>query len=292
MIKHISKVTAGIAGAFIIFVFGSYIVAAQQPISGEWKATHKETDPAKLHLSFEIRSDKNGNSRNQNSSNYDFGDLNGLSPAQTRGGSVNFTLVRDVGTFNCEGTFDNGKGSGKFIFTPNTDFVQGMRSRGFEFTDEQLFSAAGLGLTLSYTDGLLAANFGKLETHDLFKALIFKVTPEFLSEMRATGFPDLGMEEVVKAKIFKIDPEYVRNIKDAGFGVENFENLVKYKIFKVTPEFLGELRNEGLTVLSSEDVVQLRIFKIDAAYVRQARAEDPNITVKKIVEKKIGGWSR
>lgn len=291
--KSYNKFIGRVAVAFLIFVFGSYIIAAQQSFTGEWKATHKENANGKIHLSFEVSSEKDGKiSRNVNSTNYDLSELNGLTADQTRGGNVRFSLEREAGTIVCEGSFENGSGSGKFTFQPNPSYVQGMSSRGFEFNDKQLFSAANLGLTLSFTDSLLSAGFGKLETDDLFKALIFKVTPEFLAEMRATGFPDLGMEEVVKAKIFKIDPEYIRNIKDAGFGVENFENLVKYKIFKVTPEFLGELRNEGLTGLEAEDIVQLRIFKIDAAYVREARATDPNITVQKIVQKKIGGWGK
>lgn len=287
------KLIGRILFALILFVFGSYIVAAQQPISGEWKADHKENQPNKIQISFDVKYEKNGRTnRNQNSSTYDFNDLSGLSLQQTQGGNVSFSIKREAGSIDCEGRFDNGRGSGKFTFNPDPSYVQGMISRGFNFKDEELLTAAHLGLSLSYTDSLLSADFGKLETQDLFKAHIFKVTPEFLTEMRATGFPELGMEEVVKAKIFKIDPEYVRNIKDAGFGVENFENLVKYKIFKVTPEYLNELRNEGLTSLSTEDVVQFRIFRIEAKDIRQARAEDPDITAEKIVKKRISGWGK
>ena len=110
--------------------------------------------------------------------------------------------------------------------------------------------------------------------------------------MAATGFPNLTMEDLVKARIFKIDAQFVRNIKDMGFGADNFEHLVKYSIFKVTPEYLSELKNEGLSGLTAEEVVKLRIFKVDAAFVRAARADDPNISVEKIVQKKIGVWDK
>jgi len=284
------RTIAGSAMAFIIIVFGSYVIAAKSATTGNWRASTKEKQPGELHISFERKSEKYG--KNSHGSFFSYDDLRGLTPEQTKNGRVRFSIVREAGTLDCEGSFTDGVGTGTFQFNANESFVQGMRSRGFEFNDERLFSATTLNLTLAFADNLLSANFGKLDTDDLFKALIFKITPEFMAEMKATGFPNLGMEELVKARIFKIDAKYVREIKDMGFGVTDFENLVKYRIFKVTPEFLAEMKNEGLTDIDPEDVVKLRIFKIDAAYVRQARAEDPNISVEKIVQKKIGAWSR
>jgi len=288
----------GVIAVFMVFVTGTMSVGAQSGVTGEWKASVNEKSPEKLHISFERRTDNGG--KNQNGSSYSFNDLQGLSREGAQNGKVSFKLVRDAGTIELEGAFVNGKGSGTFTFVPNRSFIDGMRSRGFDFekrskdndhsqsVEERLMQAALLNVSYALADDLRSANFPNLDYDDLFKAAIFKIDGKFMAEMKATGFPNLGMEELVKARIFKIDAEFVRKIKDMGFGSADFENLVKYSIFKVTPEFLADVKAEGLNNLTAEQVVQLRIFKIDADFIRKARAEEPNLTVEQLVEMKIG----
>lgn len=281
--------------ALIIFVIGPYIIVAQTAVAGEWTATTKAEKPDKIHLSFERRTD---GGKNQHGSSFAYADLEGLTREQAQNGKVNFRLVREAGTIECEGSFVNGKGSGTFRFTGNRSFVDAMRSRGFDFEkrssergndlDDQLFAATTINVTTALADDLLSANFGPLDVGDLFKAAIFKVDSKFMAEMKATGFPNLGMEDLVKARIFKIDANYVREVRGMGFENEDFEGLVKFRIFKVTPEFLNQLKSEGFADLSAEDVVKFRIFKIDQEFIRAARAEEPNITVEQLVERRIG----
>lgn len=290
---------SSISLAFILFILGPHVILGQSAITGEWTASTKQEKPDKIHISFERRHENGGKS--QNGTSYVYSDLEGLSASQTQNGRVSFRLVREAGTIECEGTFTNGKGAGTFRFNPNRAFIDGMKSRGFDFErqdngkgkhsdspEERLFAAATLNVTMALADDLKSANFGDLDTGDLFKAAIFKIDGKFMAEMKATGFPDLGMEELVKARIFKIDPEYVRQVKDMGFEEQGFEGLVKFRIFKVTPEFLNDMRSVGFDKLSSEDIVKCRIFKIDADFVRQAKATEPNISIEELVEMKIG----
>jgi len=282
--------------AFVIFVFGSYVIVAQNAITGDWRGDTKDENPDKIQLNFEIRTEKGG--RNNHGSSFAYSDLQGLSRDQAQNGKVSFSLAREAGTIQCEGTFTNGKGSGTFRFTPNYAFADAMKSRGFDFgkpskhgqvdLEQRLFTATTLNVTTAFADDLNSANFGPLGVDDLFKAVIFKVTPQFMAEMKATGFPDLGMEELVKARIFKIDAAYVRQVHEMGFASNDFEQLVKFRIFKVTPEYLNEIKAEGLANLSSEDIVKFRIFKIDPQFIREARAAEPNITVAELVQMKIG----
>ena len=227
-------------------------------------------------------------------SGFEYSELRGLTKAQVESANsnVNFSIAREAGTIDLQGTFQNGKGAGTFRFTPNRSFASAMQTRGFAFSDEKLFSATALDLTTAFVDDLLSAGFQNLKTEDLFKAKIFKVTPQFMSEMSAIGFPNLDMEDLVKARIFKIDAEYARQIAGMGFKNDSLEGLVKFRIFKVTPEFLREVQAEGLRNLSAEDVVKLRIFKIDGAFIRQARAENVPIEVESLVQKKIGVWRK
>ena len=236
---------------------------------------------------------------------FEFSDLQGLTREQAlAGGAVRFSLVREAGRIDCEGTFQNGKGAGTFTFASNPGFVSAMKSRGFDFekqdarhgderdVEDRLFSAAALNVTTAASDDLASAGFGQLGVDDLFKAVIFKVDSKFAREMKASGFENMGMEELVKARIFKIDADYVRQVAQMGFAKEPFESLVKMRIFKITPEFINEMRNEGLASLSVEDLVRLQIFKVDAAFIRQARAEGTPLDVESLVRRRIGARSR
>lgn len=295
---------------------------AQSTVTGEWKAStetqrrekkwdkdddsdepewdDKSDNVNKLHLSFERRTERGG--RNNMGSNYEYSELQGLTREQAeRGGAVSFRLVREAGTIDCEGSFQNGRGSGTFRFTPNAGFVSAMKARGFDFEKEdgkmfgderdredRLFAAATINVTTALADDLLSADFGKLDTEDIFKAAIFKVNSKFMREMKESGFPGLGMEELVKARIFKIDAKFVREAARMGFDKEPFESLVKMRIFKVTPEFVAEVRGEGLNDLTIEDLVKMKIFKIDAEYIRQAKADGTPLEVEELVQKRIG----
>lgn len=270
--------------------------AAQGAITGDWTASLSK-DNGKIHLNLERKSDRGG--KHQHGQSYEFSELQGLSRDQAlNGGAVNFSLAREAGRIDFEGSFQNGRGSGTFRFTGNAGFISAMKSRGFDFEansddDERhpqsrLFTAAMVNVTTALADDLASAGFGNLQTEDLFKAAIFKIDGQFMREMKASGFSNLGMEELVKARIFKIDADFVRRVSQMGFEKEPFESLVKMQIFKVTPEFITEVRNEGLTDLQIEDIVKLRIFKIDAEFIRNAKSEGTPIDVESLVQKRIG----
>lgn len=287
---------------FIIIVIGNIVIVAQNPVTGTWTANIKERvdrdgikRDSEIYVNFEQKRERG---RSQHGQGYKFSELSGLSRENTLGGNTRFSLVREAGTIECEGSFTDGKGSGTFTFTPNQAFFAGMASREFDFAkiernnttsfEDRAFTAATLNVTTALADDLISANFGKLDVDDLFKAAIFKIDSKFMAEMKATGFPDLGMEDLVKARIFKIDADYVKQVHEMGFSNKGFEGLVKFRIFNVTPEYLSQLKAAGLSDLDSESIVKCRIFKIDADFIRKAKAEYPNVTVEQLVKMKIG----
>jgi len=283
---------------FIVIVIGSYVIVAQNTVTGEWRADVRgdaEREPGTIQFNFERRSTSGGHN-NQTGFGIRLEDLQGLTRDQLQGGKVTFRLVREAGTIDFDGSFNEGRGSGTFRFVGNQAFLDAMRSRGFDFErsrhgnniEDRQFTAAILNVTSTTADDLSNAGLGRLDVDDLFKAVIFKVDSRFISEMKATGFPNLTMEDLVKARIFKIDAEYVRQVHDMGFANSDFEDLVKFRIFKVTPQYLTELKAAGLNELSAEEVVKFRIFKIDPEFIRAEKARDPNVTAEDLVRMKIG----
>jgi hypothetical protein len=287
--------------AFVAFLKSS-TATAQNVSTGEWTASiEKESSGINVNFGLTDASERAGERgrRHQIGQTYDFAEL-GLTREQViKGGPVSFTLAREAGTISCEGSFENGKGSGTFRFTRNPAFVETMKSKGFDFdaestrknhdfSEDKVFAATALNVTTALADDLTSAGFGKLGVDDLFKAAIFKIDSAFMREMKATGFPNMDMEDLVKARIFKIDAQFVRQTTQMGFDKEPFESLVKLRIFKVTPEFLAEVRNEGLGNLSVEDSVKLRIFNIDAEFIRKAKAGGVPLNVEQLVQRRMG----
>jgi len=282
---------------------GGHEISGQQPLTGRWTASvSDETD--KINLYLERRSEPDGRYQSGEALSLaapqrGISDLLGLTADQARaGGFVRFSLVREAGRIDCEGSFQNGKGSGTFIFRGNPSFLANMKTRGFDFEkhaganhptdpEERQFVATTLNVTTLLAHDLVASGFTNLDVNDLFKAAIFKVDSKFVREMKATGF-NLGLEDLVKARIFKVDAALAAKIRDMGFSIRSFESLVQLQIFKITPEFVTDMRNEGLSDLSLENLVQLRIFNIDRDFIRQSRADDVPLEVERLVQRRIG----
>ncbi len=305
MLMHVRTFLRPAVGLALLFLAAAGATAwpspaaAQSVLTGEWTASMDSEESNKLQLNLERRTDKRG--RSQMGQGYDFSELRGLTREQVeRGGAVRFSLVREAGTIECEGSFRDGRGSGAFRFTGSQSFVAAMKSRGFDFEEaaevaagkreheNRLFAAAALGITTALADDLQSAGFGRLDVGDLFKAAIFKVDSRFAREMKDAGFPDLRMEDLVKARIFKIDAAYVSEVARMGFAGQPMESLVKLRIFKVTPEFIAETRGEGLNDLSIEDLVKMKIFKIDSAFIRRAKADGVPLEIEELVRRRIG----
>jgi len=278
----------------LLSLCGASTAQSQQTLTGTWTASVNDTSN-KIQLNLALRSER-GN--HQSGQSFEYSELQGLSSEQAHGsGAVKFSLVREAGRIDCEGSFQNGKGSGTFIFTGNQTFIANMKTRGFDFEkhtginhpedpEERLFVATTVNVTTALADDLLASGFSSLNVDDLFKAAIFNVDGQFIREMKASGF-SLGMEDLVKARIFKVDPSFVAKAAEMGFANESFDSLVKMQIFKVTPEFVAEMKTEGLNNLSVEDVVKLRIFKIDRDFVRQSKADGVPLEVERLVQRRI-----
>jgi hypothetical protein len=279
-------------------------VTAQQQITGEWTAEFGKSRPKKheadeheeivkkdsLHLSLKRRTERGGMSNS--GSSYEVSDFQGLTRDQVMGSSnVNFSLQREAGTFQFEGSFNNGKGSGTFTLTPSQSFLGAMNSRGYTLNEEKQFASAMLDVRVKTIDDLKAAGFPNLSFDDVIKATIFKITPEFASEMASIGYKNLELEDLVKARIFKIDAKFAREVKEMGFGENQpMETLVKMRIFKITPNFIREIRTTGLENLDVEDLVKLRIFKIDTAFIQRAQsASSAKLDVEDLVRMKIHG---
>ncbi len=75
-------------------------------------------------------------------------------------GPVRFSISREAGTLQIEGTIDNGTGSGTFRFVPSDTFIAGLTRRGFTRpTAQQLFALARNDIGFEFIDELAAQKY-------------------------------------------------------------------------------------------------------------------------------------
>ncbi len=140
--------------AILSIILLSYVLvlppsqSAQTVLNGTWKANEdnwnqfrknkdddddwneKDDKREKVQLLFRHKS-KNNNSMNGKGFAYE--ELQGLTKEQVNGSNipVKFQITREAGTIECEGKFNDGKGSGDWRFNANKTFSDAMQSRGF-----------------------------------------------------------------------------------------------------------------------------------------------------------------
>src|ERR1041384_7246761 len=143
-------------------------------ISGQWFAEVSVKKPGKMYFSFQRRSDKDGERYNMMSSSHILlSEFQGL-PADVATASrtsVNFSIVREAGTFQCEGVFNEGKGVGFWTLVPNEKFIVAMRERGYDnLTEQNLLSSAMNNITVKFSDDLKSAGYDHLTFEQLRRA--------------------------------------------------------------------------------------------------------------------------
>src|SRR5688572_19801909 len=115
----------------LILVLTFAFAAEAADITGTW-AIQDLHIANKVQLSFNVI--QGGQGRFNSSSAFDISQLRGLTLAQMAtptGMTGRFEVVREAGTFSCEGYFNAGNGAGTFLFRGDPGFLQQMRLLGF-----------------------------------------------------------------------------------------------------------------------------------------------------------------
>jgi hypothetical protein len=175
--------------------------AAADSIAGQWVAEVSQ-EPGVVYFSIQRRRDGWGH---MNSSfEIQASSLQGLNAAQigSTGANVRFQLARDAGTFDCEGWFKGGKGSGHFAFTGSPAYVADMERLGY----------------------------GRLSDDDVFTMALFDVSRAFIQEIKGLGYDRVSRDQLVAMRIHGVTADFVRRLKDRGYASLSVEELISLKI--------------------------------------------------------------
>jgi hypothetical protein len=277
---------------------------AQIPDRVEWtiSPSGRDGEPGQVQLTIEYRSE-NGRGRNMWSNTTDLADLAGLSAQQLAGeGPVRFSMVREAGRFDCEGTARQGRGTGDCSFTPDAAFSAALARRGIGTPSRQqsysltlarvgaalldvldrngyqrpdidgLVSAGIHRVDAGYIAAMAAAGYRVGEVGGLVRMRIHRVTPEFVGALAAAGYRP-SAEMAVRLRIHGATPDYIRELAAAGGTGFEADDLISLRIHRVTPEFIRELRSLGYDRLTAQQLTSMSIHDVSANFARRMNEE-------------------
>jgi len=296
--------------------------AQGERFAGQWLVEYKPgSEKVQLTLSFrEERTDAKGgrHSNNWNTTNdIETDKLQGLTREQafsTSGQNVRFQIRREAGTFNCEGWFKDGKGSGHFTFAPDAAFAAALRQRGVGSPDErQLFSLAqadvGLalldelksqgyelpsieqlvrlghhGVRLDYLKGLSSLGYRLGTIDSLVRMRDHGVGLDFIRQLREFGYRNLTAEELVRARDHGVSVVYIEELRAAGYATPPLEGLIRIRDHGVSTTFIRELRAEGFDSLPLEQLVRLKDHGVTVNFIKELKVLGyPQLSVEQLV---------
>jgi uncharacterized protein (UPF0335 family) len=268
--------------------------AAQTALTGQWIAEVDANQPATVKMMFSRRSDGGGSF--MTSDDISRAELQGFPSdvSSSTKANVNFRIVREAGTFNCEGYFGSGRGAGFWTLTPNPAFISAMRGRGYDnLTEEDLLRAALHNLTTKLIEDLKSVGYDRLEFRQLLRAASHEITSNFVREMQSAGYQALSIEQLIRARNHDINSQYVKEVQAMGFDKQPLESLIRLRNHEITQEFINQMRSSVFEYLSIEELIRLKNHEITPEFVNGLKAEGfSDISVATAVRLKNHGIDR
>ncbi|MGH9760003.1 MAG: hypothetical protein ACREAC_04080, partial [Blastocatellia bacterium] len=236
--------------------------------TGEWLA---EFWPQQNMLYFTLRYQWHEYSNSSTSSMMKLDQLQGLATDQINSGggtNVSFKLVRDAGTFGCEGWFKGGNGSGHFNYTASSSFQSELKRRGIgEITEDQQFRLALEGVGVDLLNELEDQGYGRPTAEQLVKLGEHGVRLDYLRGLKDLGFRLKSIDAVIKMRDHGVSLDFIRGMRSLGFNDIQAEDLVRIRDHGVTPEYVNEMKQSGFDHLSLDQLVSTRDHGVTSSYI-------------------------
>jgi hypothetical protein len=275
----------------------------QSSFTGQWLIEFRTGD-VQVQLSLRYRSSRNGPGFSNNSFPVTPDQLQGLAREQAMSSSgtrVQFQLKRDAGTFNCEGWFRDGQGSGHFVFSADPAFAAELKREGYgqpsaeqQFsmalhdvslafiaelkalgyqrpTLDQLVEAGEHGVRLDYLKGLQALGYNLRTLESLIEMKDHGVSLVYIREMAALGFDKLSAAQLVETKDHGVSPDFVKAFRAAGYDKLSLSQLIEAKDHGASARFVAELQALGYSGLSIEELIEMKDHGVKAGFIRDLK---------------------
>ena len=173
--------------------------------------------------------------------------------------------------------------------THKADYIDGMRSAGYDVDIDKYIAMKVQGITPEYALAMAKAGYGKPSADELIAMKVQGITPEYVSELHAAGLQPSTIGDLVSYRIFKVTPEFVTGMKAAGFDPIPPQQLVALRVHNVTPEYAKTVKQQYPNA-TIDELIQLRIFHIDDAFLAAAKRHGfSSLSIEKLVQLRISG---
>ncbi|HKW45653.1 MAG TPA: hypothetical protein VJN22_08340, partial [Candidatus Eremiobacteraceae bacterium] len=201
-------------------VAGGAGAKADLPNSGQWlidATRHGDSPQFTLRASWSKGSDHDSFDMSRSMGLDSFA---GLTESQlaSAGTHASFRLIRDAGTFACDGWVAHLQGGGTFEFSPNPAFASSLAQRGIGAPqgDQSLRLALG-DVGLKFVDELNAEGYARPNIDDLVRAGEHGVSLTFLKDMTTFGYRFHTVDELIRLRDHGVDGDYLRGLAALGY---------------------------------------------------------------------------
>jgi len=247
---------------------------AEDAYTGQW-IVEPAREAGLLHLTLTYSSEKRGRGQSMDSFSLSPEQLRGLTPAQmmSAGTNVQFQLVREAGTFNCEGWFKGGSGSGHFVFASNPAFVAELRKRGYEAPSEaQLFKLAMSDVGIALLDELQAQGYERPTLDQLVRMGDHGVSLEYVRALKAQGYSVQSVDLLTRMVDHGVSISFIKELEALGYKRLPVETLIRTVDHGVTPGYIQELAALGQRDLTLEQLTRLVDHGVNVSFIKEIEA--------------------
>lgn len=267
---------------------------ADLPTTGQW-LLNVRPNSARVDLTLRSSGSEGTHTWNfEDTTAVDRTAIRGLSDSQlaSSGSHVTFRVVRDAGSFACDGWSANGRAEGTYSFTPDPAFAQGLAARGIAAPSaSQSLRLAISGIDLAYVDKLRSLGIATLSPDDLVRLGDHGADAAYVEGMANAGFRFHTPDDVIRLADHGVTPAYVAAMRADGYTNLTADDFVRLVDHGVNQAYIGSMKAVGYSGLSTEDLVRLCDHGVNADFVKQMRAHGySNLSVDDLIRLRDHGF--
>ncbi len=203
---------------------------------------------------------------------------------------VRFRLVRDAGTFTCEGTFKKGKGVGEWTFTPDAAFAAAVSPAYRNLSEGELLSLALADVGPSYLRELREVGYADLTVEQLVAMRTNAVSADYIRGLKSVGYAELPTEDLVALRSNGITVEVIKAYRGLLEDEIPASQYIALQSNGVTTSYVDSLRSVGYKSLTASEAIGLRVHGVTKDFVERVNARgQKNLSVEQLIEMRVRG---
>jgi hypothetical protein len=263
---------------------GSQSEMQTPPTSGAWTLNRTSDGQADVELSI-----RTANSSWNYGNTESFDEFHGLDQhaLDGSGATVHFSIVRDPGSFVCDGWVAHGGGGGTFTYAPSATFASELAARGMgTLTPMDQFRMTMSTVTLAYIDELRKAGY-KPSATQLISMMDHGVSRRYVEGLFAIGYHPGTVDDLIRMRDHGVSLDFLTAMHSAGI-TPSADEAIQMRDHGVSADFVGEMKQEGYQP-SIDQLIRLRDHGVSAAYVARLKKAGYHPTIDDLIRLRDAG---